>query len=258
MRKAGNIKIFGIISALIFIISMILISSCSDNSNATDQITTVTTAESTITPETTEDPYANVRFGDDKNILLLDVEWFTADEMAQYIEAAVNQKNEYKKTDEYQNLSGAEKNRYDSGIESGIKLYKQYLTNIKNKTLYVAKTINGKAVSRSLTVKSPDGKPFDIYKSQYCSSDGYYILNVYPYYPNVWYIDENGAFQTKRFGIENNNTSVNSKYEYNYVLENEIIPFCGDLLAKGLITQEYYDFVTPKDPLDSYVKAYFS
>ncbi|MCL2775776.1 MAG: hypothetical protein FWD71_20880 [Oscillospiraceae bacterium] len=258
MKIINNVKIFSMLLALIFIISptIILLSSCSDNTNTTDQATTITNEGTTIIPETTADPYANVRFGDDKNTLLLDVEWFTADDMSQYIEDAKNQKSEYMKSEQYLNLSEEEKNRYDTGFENGIKFWEQYLTGIEKKTEYVAKTVNGKPVTRSLVVNSPNGKPFDI--SQDCDSDGYYIFNVYPYYPTVWYIDENGAFQTKRFGIENNNTTVNSKYEYQYVLENEIIPYCDDLLAKGLIAQGNYDVFTPKDPLDFYIKAYFS
>jgi hypothetical protein len=40
------------------------------------------------------------------------------------------------------------------------------------------------------------------------------------------------------------------------MLEEQIIPYADDLLARGLITQEEYDRATT-DPLDYYVNMWF-
>ena len=83
------------------------------------------------------------------------------------------------------------------------------------------------------------------------------MFNIYPYYPGFVYCDENGVIQYKSFGTDPNHKYVNNKSEYDYVLEHEIIPYCDDILAKGLITQEFYDIATKKDPLDFYINLYF-
>ena len=82
------------------------------------------------------------------------------------------------------------------------------------------------------------------------NSDGYYVWEVYPYYPVVSYQDENGEFQGKSFDM------VNSKSEFDIELQEQIKPYVDDLLAKGLITQDYHDNLV-KDPLQYYIDAYF-
>ncbi|MCL2773701.1 MAG: hypothetical protein FWD71_10165 [Oscillospiraceae bacterium] len=201
--------------------------------------------------------YAHVKFGATNNTLLLDVEWYTADEYEQEI-AEPYQKSveDYKKSDEYANLSDKEKNAYDTKTDNYIKANEQAVSDIKNKNEYAAKTINGKSAYDIGGLSIYYSLPIDI--SQYFDANGYYIFNIYPYYPSVYYFDENGVSQFKGFGTNTNHNFVSSKEEYTSVLENEIIPYCDDLLAKGLITQEAYDRFTIKDPLEYYVNRYFN
>jgi len=41
-------------------------------------------------------------------------------------------------------------------------------------------------------------------------------------------------------------------------LEKELVPFCDDLLEKGLLTQKQYDVFTTEDPLDVWVNRLFN
>ncbi|MCL2774208.1 MAG: M56 family metallopeptidase [Oscillospiraceae bacterium] len=260
IMKIKKITVLSIMLAVVFLMSstLILVSSCSDKASNTQNTTAVKTTEPATIPAPTEDPYANVRFGDTRDTLLLDVEWYTDDEYEQEVVEPYRESiSEYKNTDEYAKLSDEDKKQFDINFSDTLQIYEKNLNNIKNKIFYISKTVNGKSVEDGggdLSVSS-SGKSFDI--SQDCDSNGYYIFNVYPYFSGVYYYDDNGVLQSKTFGTINNKY-VNSKYEYDYVLENEIIPYCDDLLTKGLITQRQYDIYTIKDPLDYYVKLYFS
>ena len=88
--------------------------------------------------------------------------------------------------------------------------------------------------------------------------DGYYICHVYPWLVLISYFDESGEYQVKHF-TDNHNLpiTVYSKSEFDYVLQEEIIPFLDDLLARGLITQIKYDWEL-LDPLAKAVEIYFS
>jgi hypothetical protein len=82
----------------------------------------------------------------------------------------------------------------------------------------------------------------------------YYGNYIYPVYPTtiyVFYKNENGEWQTpKDFGY------VSSKQESDSVIKNEVIPFIDDLLTRGLISQEDYDW-NILDPLNKAVERYF-
>ena len=209
--------------------------------------------------------YAHVRFGATKDILLLDVEWFTEETFLEYIEEFklrweeyLQSWEEYLQSDEFMQLSDGEKKPYINSFnnfdnldvmrDETLKVMEQTLNKIKNGTLFYSRTVNGKTNGvLSIGGIRPGESILD-----YLDDDGYYSLNIYPYIPFVHYYDENGVYKTKDFG------RTNSKYDYERILTNEIIPFCDDLLAKELITQEQYDIYTVKDPLDYYVNNYFN
>jgi len=223
IMKSKKITIISIILAVVLIVSStaILISSCTEKIEEPEDVTEEVKA---IAPETTEyvDPYANVGFGETDDILLLDVEWHTYDTYLQQKELLA---------------------------KKGIQLNEQYADYINDEKVYISKTINGKPVEGNHVIQVGRGdRKIDI--SKYLDENGYYIFNIYPYFPIVYYCDDNGAWQRKTFGTDENNFFVRSIYEYDYILKNEIIPFCDDLLAKGLITQEYYDYYTIANPLD--------
>jgi len=182
----------------------------------------------------TRDPYAHVRFGETRDILLLDVEWHTPET---YLAEVVEIKDEIEElySDEY--------------IEN---LYEN-LERIREGKCYISRNINGKPNTH---ISLWDNKrildiPLD--------SDGYYIYNVYPYYAHLYYFDEEGEYIYKIFYSNKGNyyNHISSKAEYDRILKNEIIPFCDDLLARGLITQERYDYYTTLDPLEELIDMYF-
>ena len=181
--------------------------------------------------------YAHVRFGNTKDILLLDVEWHTYETYLQRME-------DYKKS-EYRN-------------EEQIKMMEEDLELIKEGKYYQTRLINGKDGKDGKYGKygeiwighRNDNGVIDI--SQFFNKDGYYIFNIYPYRPYVGYYDENNEFQVKFFDASK------SKREYESALKNEVIPFCDELLANGQIRQEEYDRATTLDPLDYYVDLYFN
>jgi len=183
-------------------------------------------------PMELDDRYANVRFGDNYNTLLLDVEWHTYDT---YLADLEEFKTKYQDNPQYEEI---------------IKSMEKNADKIKEKSLYKSRSVNGKFGDvGNIGVGNTDHTPLDI--SQYLDSDGYYIVEIYPYYPYIYY-DENGIFQRKNFDM------ASSKDEYLNILNQQIIPFCDDLLGRGLLTQEDYDYYTTLDPLNVYVDAYFN
>ena len=259
IMKIKKITILSIILAFVLIVSstMILISSCTntkaESPTAEEESTATTTEEATIIPETTEytDPYANVRFGEDRDTLLLDIEWYTYDTWLAEVEKIKTKA--YQLDDSYINASYEEKKQVDTTCEDEafLKQMEEFLNPIKDGKLYVSRLINGKPRLFTFRYDVSDFSEISHYFDS-VDSDGYYIVNVYPFYPHVSYKDENGIYQYKNFG------DIFSKREYDYVLQNNIIPFCDDLLAKGQISQEWYDLYTADSPLDYYVGLYFS
>ena len=177
--------------------------------------------------------YAHVRFGNTKDILLLDVEWHTYETYLQRME-------DYKKS-EYSN-------------EEQIKMMEEDLELIKEGKYYQTRLINGKDGKDGKYGETWIGRRYDngtVNISQFLDKDGYYIFYIYPYRPYVAYYDENNEFQVKFF-------DAYTKREYESALKNEVIPFCDELLANGQIRQEEYDRATTLDPLDYYVDLYFN
>ncbi|MCL1859295.1 MAG: hypothetical protein FWF92_08695 [Oscillospiraceae bacterium] len=173
------------------------------------------------TEESTDevDLYAHVRFGETRDILLLDVEWYTYDTFLKYME-------------EYNMMSDDTLN--------------EMLNKIEEKSLYVSKSVNGKSI---LPLIDAAIYVNDTPKNE--NPEGYYEIKIYPWPVKITYIDKYYDAQTKDFGY------ANSKQEYDSILENEIIPYCDELLEEGLLTQELYDYYTMFDPLDYCVDLYF-
>jgi hypothetical protein len=196
-------------------------------------------------PRNIDPAYANVRFGDDyNNTLLLDVEWHTYDTYMEEIVEPIR--------------------KWDADVVG----FEKQANEIKNKIWYRARTINGKS-AQTLNKLINDGSisiwnqpnPVDI--SKYLDSDGYYIYKVFPIMCIwVYYSGENNEFKSKAFAYGTdacgNSIWINSQSEYEYVLENKIIPFCDDLLAKGMISQKAYEEYTIPNLMDYYIDLYFN
>jgi len=232
-------------------------------------------AENGIQPDNyidPNDPYAHVRFGKTRDILLLDIEWHTPEtyleEVLEAYKITIAEHNEwlneYKDSEEYTQLSDKEKASHyyiEWTLENNeyCEFLEEFYEKIKEGKGYYARTINGKK-NNYLGFYDSDNV-IDI--SKYLDKNGYYIFRVYPYKPNVAYKDENGDWQYKQFVFKrdycgNAYYAAESKSEYYRMLEDKIIPFCDDLLERGLLTQERYDYYTTFDPLDYYVNLYFN
>ena len=263
--KNKKIMLLCMISALILIVCsvMTLISSCINNSTP-DIPEDITSIEKEITPTET-DLYANVKFGETRNTLLVEIkEWYTyGTYMEKYVESERNNIAKYKKSDAYMNLSDEAKNQYDTQMGNHIKNLENYAILIQDKKYYRAVDsftskdgILFNIIFPNLLSEIPSDGPLDT--SEYLTPEGYYIFNIYPYYPYVHYLDENGMAQDKYFSIWGDDEGVYTKREYERVLEEQIIPFCDEVLEKGLITQEYYDFKTSiNDPLDYFIEVFY-
>ena len=243
-----KIKLFIAILAGILII---LISSCSESAVEEEVPVDIITIPATIADEpiqTSEisltepvadddeyDPYEFIRFGETRDILLLDIEWHTPETYAEHMENTLRW------------LAGEVSAGRDTAEQYDFlaKSMENDLELMKEGKLYCTMNVNGHFAGFSI---SKDDS-FDIY--EYHDADGYYIFHVYPYNHQISYTDENGVFQWKLFDAD-------SREKWDILLANEIIPFCDELLAKGLITQEQYEDYTISDPLDYYVDLYFN
>ena len=194
------------------------------------------------------DPYAHVRFGATRDILLLDVEWHTPETyLAEVIEPYKELFAEWQKLN-----SELISEEYEAVYQKYLQQLENSLTRMREGKEYIARIINGK-YGEFFTITNNYGvinMPYD--------SDGYYIYNVYPYYASVAYLDEDGVDKQKYFYWSDGINLINSKAEYDRILINEIIPFCEDLLARGLIPQEAYDYYTIPDPLEYCVNRFFN
>lgn len=215
-----------------------------------------------------EPEYADVRFGADKNMLLLEIEWHTAETYAEYharsiiaeqnaaitMEEFEDIRNKYQGTDEFieQFLEWYKNNLFDDydQAENALSALREILNNTADKKHWVAKSINGIEFQlNSIGGLICEHSNEDLLKNKCYDYYGYFMYNVYPAWIWVTYMDENGEYQEK-------NWAVFSKEEFDSVTKEEVIPFLDDLLARSLITQEVYDW-TIKDPLEKAVEIYF-
>ena len=205
-------------------------------------------------PKMIDPKYSHVRFGENEDILLLEIEWHTYDTyLEEMVEAYRKSFDEYKESDDYINSSDEYKINVDNDLEIEMKSLEERLELFKDNDYYSARVINGKKRGISYTF---DYGVVDI--SQYLDKDGYFIWNVYPYKDWVIYRDKDGVAQFKYFSSTEGDYYIYSKKEYDNLLKNEIIPYCDDLLERGLIVQEAYDILTISDPLDLFVDLWFN
>jgi len=210
------------------------------------------------------DPYSHVRFGKTRDILLVEVEWHTYDTfLNEVVEPYRKQREEWRTSEYYLQWSEEEKERMEKIWEDIMQDYEKRLENND----FWGRSINGKKIDElhdcmpTTYFCMPATFPY----KEGCDSDGYFKYEIYPItYLTIQYQDENGDWQSKNFAKTNLNpgtctysSNMRNKTEYMGVLEKEIIPFCDDLLARGLLSQEDYDFYTTFDPLDYYVKLFF-
>ena len=170
--------------------------------------------------------YPNVRFGETSDILLLEVEWHTPETYSEYIE----QIKSWNENLDRQSLRWLEEN----------------LRLLNRGRYYESRLVNGRNVGGLVVFRDERNI------TRYYDKDGYYIFNIYPYSIYVNYENEDGEYQYKSFG------TAATKEDYDYVLEKELVPFCDDLLEKGLLTQKQYDVFTTEDPLDVWVNRLFN
>ena len=215
-------------------------------------------------PKNINPDYSHVRFGDDENTLLLDVEWHTYDTyMAEHVEPHVEslkQNNiESRNSDWYINLSDEEKEEQESHWQSFIDDYEKEANLIKEQKFYAPRFINGKNASPYL-IYITNGyydsncryieDVVDI--SDHLDADGYYPYQVYPYYVFIDCFNEESEESIFYSSV------VNSKREYDdYLINNDILPLFDDQLARGVITQEYYDRFIIQDPVEYYINMWF-
>jgi hypothetical protein len=172
------------------------------------------------------DRHAHVRFGETRDILLLDIEWHTYETYRELLEMS-----------------------RDSAGDLPVSAFENSLESI-NQGRYYTRTINGKIQNLGFGIEN--GFMVETATlSKYTDSDGYYMWRVFPYAPFVAYYDEDEEWQHENFSI------AASKSSYERILTGAIIPYCDDLLARGLITQEEYDRLTISDILDYYVGLWF-
>ena len=213
-------------------------------------------------PMELDERYMNVRFGDDHNTLLLDVEWHTYDTfLHEVVEPYKQEIIEWREEDWYINSTDEEKEKRESVWEYWINNYEKELEIINDK-FYAVRKVNGK-FNEWGSWFSFGSEEYPVDRSEYLDSNGYYIFKIFPVWADdVGYRDENGEWQYKSFytgrDVCNNRLPCYTQEQYDDLLENQVIPFCDDLLARGLITQEYYDkCTTPTNWLEYYIDLYF-
>jgi hypothetical protein len=165
------------------------------------------------------DPYSHVRFGETREILLVEVEWHTRDSFLELAE------------------------EWNIPAEH-MSWYRQTANEIRDGTHFITRSING--IPGWFFNRSGVR---DI--SQILTPEGYYPYSVYPYNYFISYSDANNNWQNRQF-------TASSKRHFDRLMENEIIPFCDDLFIRGLINIDEYNYYTMFDPLDYYVNMWFN
>ena len=222
-----------IASFLPFIFSvLVLVSSCgniSESNYETPILSDIPANDQSFSP---------IRFGEAQDILLLEIEWFTADEFWEAIK------------EEIEKLLAEHENPDEISL-----ILEQNLETIRNQEVFIAKSINGICTIESdihFESFNPhnNAQPWDN-RFNIIDPDGYYILNIFPYRHNIFYTDEGGEFQLKSFPADG---YVDSEMEFSLIVD-DIVAYCDELLATGKITQEEYKRFAITSPLDFYVRV---
>jgi len=194
-------------------------------------------------------PYANVNFdnvifGETEDILLLEVEWHTAET---YLEEYIQRWEEM----------GLPDREIGERIDSWLS---ERLDAIRNGIWYSSRYINGKRqeINVGATIGAAHGIE-DI--SEFFDENGYFVFSAYPTHI---YINYDNYERQKIFCCEPTDDGgiemcggVNSKNDFDRLLEEKIRPYCDDLWIKGIITQEeYFKFTT--DPLTYFAAEWFN
>jgi len=233
------------------VISALFFSSCGGAYPAfTADETPRPTASPEATPEVSalDSKYATIRFGDTPGTVILDVEWYTPETYQREIIDPVIQ-------------------QADESQAAYIKILEQNKTDMENGTFNSARLINGKTrdeLNKYFEFPNGDGGTDDCFFLELRNfeptiyTDGDYVQSVFPLTCLVPYKDENGDIVTKYFSpLGDNdpdpNPRIYSQREFDFV-EDDIISTCDELLAKGEITREAYDYYAIKTPYDRLVK----
>jgi len=192
-----------------------------------------------------EKHYRNIKFGEDGNSILFEVEWHTYETLTEeYIPKMKKEYEEYVQSEEYMHKSELYKKNYNYLAESNIASMERSAKSVKENKLYLSRFINGKEPLELLGA-------LDTNISKLIDSDGYYVWDsIYPYKIIIHYHDENHIF------YEAYEALVYTIEEYEYKLKKEVIPLCDELLAKSYITQDQYDMYTLNDPVYRIIVRY--
>ena len=222
-----------------------------------------------------EPEYAHVKFGANRDTLLLDIEWHTVESYAESLASGFNGvleefediRNRYLETNEFiPQFMEWYKNNYmkiANGIEITVndeylKSVLENLNAIQGKRAWFSKNINGIEVStfsqwgrNYISSNTPNKKisAESVFKQNNYDCYGNFIYHVYPMILSVSWGDENNEWHHEFWYAIN-------KEEFDYITEDEVIPLLDNLLARGLIAQTYYDDVI-SDPLAKAIEAYF-
>ena len=247
-----------------------------------------------------EPEYAHVRFGANRDVLLLEVEWHDVHSYAldladkgghsDRLDEVRALSAEYPETDEFiekfiEWYSKAYRDRIISN-ELWIEYYNDYseeeketaltrdfariadnateiLKEISDGRRWYSKTINGIDSNTNWIIEdgiqipppfvgygSDERRSIEKLKADCYDYYGYVMHTVYPTFITISHIYENGEHQFENFG------NVFTQEEFNDLLETEMIPHLDDLLERGSIAQEDYNWVI-LDPFERAVKTFF-
>lgn len=134
---------------------------------------------------------------------------------------------------------------YGAYLDEEGKVYYDEILDPLKEYKYISKLINGEQRKIAFILDESD-------MEERLDSNGYYIFNIYTQPLFVCYTDENNTIKYENFA------AVSSQQEYDILAEEQIKPFCDDLLAQGFITEEYYDEITTRNILDYYINIFFN
>jgi hypothetical protein len=212
----------------------------------------------------TPDPYAHVRFGATRDILLLDIKWHSVVlEWEEVSEAQINKNKkgfeEYMRSDQYMALSDGQKERFAINLEEIMKRdYEKennFLNIITDIEYVYAKYING--IHFTQNIERIDLSMDAAHAQNLTDPDGYFLFRIYPSALFLVYIDENGENQYKHFAGDVFDGLIYSKQVFDRVVSEQVRPYIDDIIARGgWIAQEEYIKATT-DPLEWYANMWF-
>ena len=197
----------------------------------------------------------SIRFGEEYGTLLLDVEWYTAETWLE------------RGREQVASLIADGKWWLPRTI-NGLSSFGERFTFSYTRSVGWRLNENG-LISHFLFGEMTEEETAEFLASRF-DENGYYIYRVYPIYRSLSYTDENGDEQILLFGTDLHETEwgsvfglIHSKAEFDYLMENEIIPYLDDLLERGLLggngfapPQVHYDWLV-RDPMERAIERFF-